>query len=200
MRLWTMLAGLLVAGVMVNSVYAQGEGKKKGEGKRGPMLTFKDIAGSDEGKATEELYVKARTKNASEDKKEAATTRAKAFWKRLAGDKAELNKDEYEAAVNKMREEFKSKGGKKEGEGKRGPMLSFKDIVGSDDGKMTEELYVKARTKNAPEDKKEAATTRAKASWKRLAGDKAELTKDEFDAAVKKRMEERKSKGGKKEA
>jgi hypothetical protein len=115
-----MLASLLVAGIMVSCVYAQGEGKKKGDGKRGSrqMLSFKDITGSDEGKATEELYVKARTKNAPEDKKEEATTRAKAAWKRLAGDKAELTKDEYDAAVKKMREAWKSKGGKKRGENK----------------------------------------------------------------------------------
>jgi hypothetical protein len=119
MRLWTMLASLLVAGVMVSGVFAQE--KKEGK-KRGPrqVASFKDMAGSDEGKLTEELYVKARTKNAPEDRKEQATTRAKESWKRLAGDKKELTKDEYEAAVKKMMDERKSKGGKKRGGDKKG--------------------------------------------------------------------------------
>jgi hypothetical protein len=130
MKLWTMLAGLLVAGVMASGAYAQGEGKKRGEGKRGPrqMASFKDMVGSDDGKLTEELFVKARTKNAPEEKKEQATTRAKEMWKRLAGDKTELTKAEYDAAVEKFREKMKEKfkGGKGR-KGKGGPKEEKKE-------------------------------------------------------------------------
>jgi hypothetical protein len=118
MKLWTMLVSLLLAAVVVSSVCAQEKEKdgKKGRGKGRTMMTFKEMVGSDDGKLTEELYVKARTKNAPEDKKEAAATRAKEGFKRLAGDKKELTKDEYEAAVKKMIENFKGRGGKRGGD------------------------------------------------------------------------------------
>jgi hypothetical protein len=121
MKFWTMVASLLVAGVVASGVYAQEE-KKKGEGKKGGMrMTFKDLAGSDDAKLTEAKYVEARTKNVPDDKKEQATTRAKDMWKALAGDKKELTKDEYEAAMKKWLEDMKSKkGGGKKGGGKKG--------------------------------------------------------------------------------
>jgi hypothetical protein len=117
MRFWTILASLLVAGVMASGAYAQGEGKKKDRkrGDRPQMASFKDMVGSDDGKLTEELYVKARTKNAPEDRKEQAKKRAEDMWKRIAGDKKELTKDEYEAAMKKLREAMKNKGGKRGG-------------------------------------------------------------------------------------
>jgi len=113
-----MIVGLVLAVAVSASVYAQ----DKKEGKRGDhqRASFKDMVGSDDGKLTEDLYVKARTKNAPDDKKEAATTRAKESWKRLAGDKKELTKDEFEAAIKKMMDEFRAKGGKGRGDRKKG--------------------------------------------------------------------------------
>jgi hypothetical protein len=110
MRVWTMILSLMIAVAIVATATAQ----DKKEGKRGgPRVSFKDMVGSDDGKLTEDLYVKGRTKNAPDDKKEAATTRAKDMWKRIAGDKKELTKDEYEAAMKKVMEEFKGKRGQK---------------------------------------------------------------------------------------
>jgi hypothetical protein len=108
-----MLASLLVAGVMTSGVLAQ-DAPKKGDGHRHArhMPSFKDMVGSDDGKLTEDLFVKGVTKNAPEERKEKATTFAKGMWKRLAGDKTELTKDEFQAAVKKMRETWKNKGKK----------------------------------------------------------------------------------------
>ena len=113
MRFWTMLMSLIVVAVLATGAYAQ---EKKAAGKHGghhQMQSFKDMVGSDDGKLTEDLLVKAYTKNVPDDRKEQATTRVKAMWKRLAGDKTELTKDEFEAARKKMVEEWQAKGGKK---------------------------------------------------------------------------------------
>jgi predicted trehalose synthase len=66
------------------------------------------------------------------------------------------------------------------------------------DGKLIKDEYVAAHTKNAPADKQEKAKERAGRMWDRLAGDKKELTEDEYKAAMEKMMKEWKEKGGKK--
>lgn len=85
-------------------------------------------------------------------------------------------------------------------EKKRGdhPRASFKDMDANKDGKLIKDEYVAAHTKNAPADHKEKATERAGKRWESLAGDKKELSEDEYKAAVEKMMKEWKEKGGKK--
>jgi len=78
------------------------------------------------------------------------------------------------------------------------PRISFKDMDANSDGKLIKDEYVAAHTKNAPADKQEKAKERAGRMWDRLAGDKKELTEDEYKAAMEKMMKEWKEKGGKK--
>ena len=115
MRIWTTLLSLVIVCLMVCNVYAQ---DKKGHGSSHQHASFKDMAGSDDAKLTEDAFVKARTQNAPEDKKAEMETRAKAMWKRVAGDKTELTKDEFEDGYKKAMEAFKAKGGK--GRSKKG--------------------------------------------------------------------------------
>ena len=110
MRFWTVLLSLLVVAAVAVNASAQDTKKKKGDR---PRISFADMA--KDGKLTKDLYVAAHTKNAPEDKKEKATERAGKMWDRLAGDKKELNEDEYKAAMEKMMKEWKDKGGKKGG-------------------------------------------------------------------------------------
>ena len=83
---------------------------------------------------------------------------------------------------------------------KRGdhPRMSFKDMDANKDGKLVKDEYVEARTKSAPEDRKEKAKEMAGKMWDRLAGDKKELSEDDYKAAMEKMMKEFKDKGGKK--
>jgi hypothetical protein len=116
MRLWTVLASLLVVGVLASGVYAQ----EKKEGKRrGPQaVKFEDADANKDGKLTQDEFCAARMKGVPEDRKEKAKEWVERSWKAIAGDKKELTKDEYEAGLKKMMEQFKNKGGKKRGEKK----------------------------------------------------------------------------------
>jgi cytochrome c556 len=117
MKLRTMLASLLVVGVLATGVYSQ----EKKEGKRGPgfqPLKFEEGDANKDGKLTKDEYCAASLKRFPEEKKEKAKEWIERGWKRMAGDKAELTKDEYDAAVKKMQEERKNRGGKKRGEKK----------------------------------------------------------------------------------
>lgn len=76
--------------------------------------------------------------------------------------------------------------------------MSFADMDANKDGKLIKDEFVAAHTKNAPADQKEKATERAGKMWDRLAGDKKELSEDDYKAAMEKMMKEWKDKGGKK--
>ena len=94
-------------------------------------------------------------------------------------------------AVNASAQDTKKKKGDR-------PRISFKDMDANSDGKLIKDEYVAAHTKNAPADKQEKAKERAGRMWDRLAGDKKELSEDEYKAAMEKMMKEWKEKGGKK--
>ena len=73
MKLWTMVAGLVIAGVVASSVFAQDAPKR---GKRGQLPAWKDLVG-DKTTLDKPTFVAALTKNVTdESKKDAATTRA----------------------------------------------------------------------------------------------------------------------------
>jgi hypothetical protein len=101
MRFWTVLLGLAVAIVLVSNVSAQDQPKKK------PGAAFKEMDTNKDGKLQKQEYLDARTKNV--DSVEFAKARAEKEWKTIAGDKAEVNQEEYEAGVKKLREGAKSK-------------------------------------------------------------------------------------------
>lgn len=116
MRIWTMLLSLVVMVALAVDVSAAGR-SGKGGGSRTPM-TFAQLAGSDDATLTKDKFVAARTKDAPADQAEQAKTRAEGMWDRLvkaADGKTELKKADYEAAMKKVMEELKSKGGGKRG-------------------------------------------------------------------------------------
>jgi hypothetical protein len=94
-------------------------------------------------------------------------------------------------AVNASAQDTKKKKGDR-------PRISFKDMDANSDGKLIKDEYVAAHTKNAPADKQEKAKERAGRMWDRLAGDKKELSEDEYKAAMEKMMKEWTDKRGKK--
>jgi len=131
MKLWTMLAGLAVAGILASSVVAQDDNKtpppaKKGKGPA--MAQWKDFTfttapkDKDDKVLTQDIYVATSTKNVPDERKERATTRAKAMYVRLAkaagvtdaDEKTTLSENQFDAGVKALRASF----GK--GKGKRG--------------------------------------------------------------------------------
>ena len=97
-------------------------------------------------------------------------------------------------AAGALAEEGKGSGKKK---GER-PQMSFADMDANKDGKLTKDEFVNAHLKNMPEDRKEKGKEYVGKMWEKLAGDKTELTEDEFKAAREKMAKEWKEKGGKK--
>lgn len=84
--------------------------------------------------------------------------------------------------------------GKKKGER---PRISFADMDANKDGKLTKDEFLTAHLKNVPEDRKEKGKEYVGKMWEKLAGEKTELTEDEYKAAREKLAKEWKDKGGK---
>ena len=118
MRLWTMVASLVIAGVLTSSVFGQ-EGKKKGRG----MPSWKDLVG-DKTTLDKATFVAAVTKNAPADKQDKAKSYAGRRWDALAvaagADKEKTadfvfkSEDDFKAAQAKVRESYKGKKKKSE--------------------------------------------------------------------------------------
>ena len=142
MKLWTLLAGLAVAGILASSVFAAddagGGGKKGGKGKRGaftPPPAAADLKLATAGKVTqadlEAYYVSKLPADPAptDDQKTAAKTQADRIWVRIAGaatpavaadaaPTASLTTDQYTAARAAM--PMMGGGGGKKGGGKKG--------------------------------------------------------------------------------
>ena len=116
MKLWTVLAGLAVAGILASSAFAQ-DAPKKGKGKRGAFtVTFAELT-KDGAKANQQNYVKvalakitAVRTDMTDEQKTQATTRITSRWAAIvkgsgaAGDAAsvELTEDQYNAGVKSL--------------------------------------------------------------------------------------------------
>jgi hypothetical protein len=113
MKLWTMVASLVIAGLLTSGVFAQ-EGKKKGRG----MPSWKDLVG-DKTTLDKPTFVAAITKDAPADKAEKRKTYAGRMWDSLAvaagadkdktADYVFKSEDDFKAAQAKVREAWKAK-------------------------------------------------------------------------------------------
>ncbi|MEI8375054.1 MAG: hypothetical protein WCJ35_19690 [Planctomycetota bacterium] len=121
MRFWTMVLSLAMAGVIATSAFAQdgkpdkGHGHKKGDR---PRMSFTDMDANHDGNLTKDEFVAARMKGVPEDRKEKAKEYIGKMWDTLAGKAESLKEKEYNDAREKMRKEWKDKGGKHHGEKK----------------------------------------------------------------------------------
>jgi len=133
MKLWTMLAGVAVAGILASSVFAQDDKTpppaKKGKGRA--MVQWKDFTfatapkDKDDKVLTQDIYVAASTKNVSDDRKERATTGAKRRFVALAkaaavtdaDENTKLSENQFDAGVKALRDQYGKKGKKRGGGG-----------------------------------------------------------------------------------
>jgi iron(II)-dependent oxidoreductase len=99
MRLWTMLAGLVLAGVLAMSAFAADTATpRKEEGKRFAPASFKDIAG-DAKTLRRAKYIAFRLKAVPEDRQTQARTRVESLAKTIFGAKQELTAEQYEVGT-----------------------------------------------------------------------------------------------------
>jgi hypothetical protein len=124
MKLWTMLAGLAVAGILASSAYAQDAPKKQGKKGRFTPMTWADFKLDDGAPLDMETYVKTALARLPEsvDKDQAKpriegrfVNMAKAISSKTDDDEAKavkIKKDEYEKYVKDMQSK-RGKGKKK---------------------------------------------------------------------------------------
>jgi len=115
------LAALVTTALLAGSALgAEGKkGEKKQEGRKRPSAeaVFKKLDANSDGKIVLDEFLKSRRAQQNEE-------RAKAFFKRIAGDDEAITLEELKAAFEKMRQRHAERGkrpeGKKpEGEGKK---------------------------------------------------------------------------------
>ena len=128
MRLWTLLSGLAVAGVVASSLYAQDAPKHGGKsnkhgGFQAPSYADMMKGQPDGALLTQKIYVNARTKNLpadmSQDRKDSIAKRAAETYKAIAkaakveikSDSDGLTADQYKAGLEAVQKTFRGRGG-----------------------------------------------------------------------------------------
>jgi hypothetical protein len=127
MKLWTMLAGLAVAGMLASCVFAEDAPAKKGKGGKGGFqrMTWETLMGADakpDALLTKDVYVAKSVAALPADKQDAAKERIGTRWDAIvtasgATDASKgLTKEQYEkGAAAGMGKKGGGKGGKKKG-------------------------------------------------------------------------------------
>ena len=119
MKFWTLLAGLLVAGIVSSSLYAQDAPKKRGK-RGGFQVTWADTKLADDGKLTQKIYTDTlvgklpKDPAPTDDQIKRATDRGNSMFIRIAKAagvtdataETTLTKDQFEKGVAAVRAEF----------------------------------------------------------------------------------------------